>query len=87
MYKWYILTQNVIVRKRNQFASGPLLIMRVNYYSKAFGCVGFLCLTSQSTVFQSCRDREPSLTFFFFVFFFCFFGGMGGGVKPPRAPE
>ena len=29
------------VRKQNQFASGTLLIMRLNYYSKAYvGCVG-----------------------------------------------
>ena len=36
----YILRQNLTVRKQNLLASGPLLIMRLNYYSKAFGCVG-----------------------------------------------
>ena len=27
-------------KKTKPSASGPLLIMRLNYYSKAFGCVG-----------------------------------------------
>ena len=37
---WYILRQNLTVRKQNLLASGSLLIMRLNYYIKAFGCVG-----------------------------------------------
>ena len=37
---WNILRQNLTVRKQNLLASGPLLIMRLNYYSKEFGCVG-----------------------------------------------
>ena len=36
----YIETKSNSSRKQNLLASGPLLIMRLNYYSKAFGCVG-----------------------------------------------
>ena len=36
----YIKAKNLTVRIQNLLASGPLLIMRLNYYSKAFGCVG-----------------------------------------------
>ena len=53
---WYILTQNVTVRKQNQLASGPLLIMRLNYYSKAFGSVG--CFQALNYLFVKLNTKS-----------------------------
>ena len=52
------------VRKQNQFASGPLLIMRLNDYSKAFGCVVVCMLNVQVNSFSVMSGRRHRLRFF-----------------------
>ena len=76
---WYILRQNLTVRKQSLLVSGPLLIMRLNYYSKAFGCVGFFQAQRPSKQFFSHVGTEATLILFYFFLFFFFCGGEDGG--------
>ena len=74
---WYILTQNLTVRKQKLLSSGPQLKMRSIIIAKRLVVLVVFKLNVPVNSFSVMSGRSHRL---------CFLGEMGI-VEPPRAPE